>query len=230
MPIFPFALSAAEPSFLVQLWNDFIATFVTNEVYYPYLGLEGGSSLFSVKLMILGLFVGLSLASFGALYDKRVLGDAVRAILRKEAYEPETAVTLADLGYARNSIVRHSVRKSTTLRRVVRCVEEEKFLAEQEARRAEHEEKRKTDKSLGRFRELEYTFDLEHDHFYIPEKIRYTADVKFEKKGSSWIGAIVFTLVMLVGYVVLLVYLNDILDILNAFASNFEPTGPKNMI
>ena len=230
MPIFPFALSAAEPSFLVQLWNDFIATFVTNEVYYPYLGLEGGSSLFSVKLMILGLFVGLSLASFGALYDKRVLGDAVRAILRKEAYEPETAVTLADLGYERNSIVRHSVRKSTTLRRVVRCVEEEKFLAEQEARRAEHEEKRKTDKSLGRFRELEYTFDLEHDHFYIPEKIRYTADVKFEKKGSSWIGAIVFTLVMLVGYVVLLVYLNDILDILNAFASNFEPTGPKNMI
>ena len=230
MFIQPFALSAAEPSFLVQLWNDFIATFVTNEVYYPYLGLEGGSSLFSVKLMILGLFVGLSLASFGALYDKRVLGDAVRAILRKEAYEPETAVTLADLGYARNSIVRHSVRKSTTLRRVVRCVEEEKFLAEQEARRAEHEEKRKTDKSLGRFRELEYTFDLEHDHFYIPEKIRYTADVKFEKKGSSWIGAIVFTLVMLVGYVVLLVYLNDILDILNAFASNFEPTGPKNMI
>ena len=231
MHIIPYALgAAAEKSFLAQLWSDFIESFVTNEVYYPYLGLEGGSSLFSVKLMILGLFVGLSLASFGALYDKRVLGETVRAILRKEAYTPETAVTLSEIGYERNSIVRHSVRKSVTLRRVVHCVEEEKFLAEQELRRAEHEEKRKTDKSLGRFRELAYTFDLETDHFYIPEEIRYTADVKFEKKGSSWIGAIVFTLVMLVGYVVLLVYLPDILEILNDFAANFSPTGPKNMI
>lgn len=231
MYIFPFMLNAAEePSFFSQLWHDFIDTFVTNEVYYPYLGLEGGSSLFSVKLMILGLFIGLSLAGFGALYDKRVLGESVRAILRKEAYTPETAVTLSELGYARNSIVRHSVRKSVTLRRVVRCVEEEKFLAEQEQRRAEHEEKRKSDKSLGRFRELEYTFDLENDHFYIPEEIRYMADVKFEKKGSSWLGAIVFTLVMLVGYVVLLIYMNDILEILNDFAANFAPTGPKNMI
>ena len=231
MYIFPFMLNAAEePSFLAQLWNDFITTFVTNEVYYPNLGLEGGSSLFSLKLMILGLFIGLSLASFGALYDKRVLGEAVRAILRKEAYTPETAVTLVELGYARNSIVRHSVRKSVTLRRVVRCVEEEKFLAEQEQRRIEHEEKRKNDKSLGRFRELDYTFDLENDHFYIPEEIRYTADVKFEKKGSSWIGAIVFTLVMLVVYVILLICLPDILEILNDFAANFAPKGPKNMI
>ena len=231
MQIFTYALAAAEePTFLEQLWHDFVTTFVTNEVYYPYLGIEGGSNLLELKLLILGLFIGLSLASFGALYDKRVLGEAVRAILRKEAYTPEEAVTLAELGYARNSIVRHSVRKSVTLRRVVRCVEEEKFLAEQEQRRLEHEEKRKTDKSIGRFRELAYTFDLENDHFYIPEAIRYTADVKFEKKGSTWLGAIVFTLVMLVGYVVLLIYMNDILEILNAFAANFAPTGPKDIV
>ena len=113
---------------------------------------------------------------------------------------------------------------------MVRCVEEEKFLAEQEQKRLAHEEKRKTDKSIGRFRETAYTFDLENDHFYIPEDMKYMADIKFEKKGSTWLFPILFTVIMLVLYVVLLVNLPDMLEILNDFAANFEPKSPKNMI
>lgn len=230
MRILPFALSAtAEEPFLVQLWNDFIDVYVTNNVYYPYLGLEG-TDIFEIKLLILGLFLGLALASFGAVYDKRVLGNMVRTVLDRGCLSPENAQTLERLGYARNSIVRHSVKKSVSLRRVLRCVEEEQFLADQKKRRTEHEEMRKTDKSIGRFRETAYVFDLENDHFYIPEELKYTADIKFEKKGSTWLGATVFTLIMLVLYIILLIYLPEILDILNDFAANFASTGPKNVV
>ena len=230
MHFFAFAAStSSEPSFFELLWQEFRNAYVINEVYYEHLGIEG-SDLFQIKLLLLGLFLGLSIASFSVVYDKRVLGNAVRTLLKKECLSPEKAQTLSELGYARNAIIRYSVRKSIALRRVVKCVEEEKFLAEQEKLRKEHEEKRKTDKSIGRFREVAYVFDLENDHFYIPEKQKYVADIKFERKGNTWMGAILATVIMLVMYVALLLYLPEILDILNAYFANFQAQNPKNMI
>lgn len=226
---FAATISEEEAPFLVQLWRDFINVYVTNEAYYEHLGIEG-KDLFNIKLLILGLCIGLAIASFGAVYDKRVLGEMVRTLRRRDCIDPEGAKTLAELGYARNSIVRHSVRKSVNLRRVVKCVEEEQFIAEQNARREAHEEKRKSDKSIGRFREVDYVFDLENDHFYIPESQKYVADIKFEKKGTTWLGAILFTVIMLVVYVVLLIKLPDMLDIINDYAANFAPRGPKNIV
>ena len=220
---------AREPSLLVQLWQEFIATYVTNDAYYENLGLEG-SSLVQIKILLLGMFLGLAVAAFCIVYDKRVLGNMVRTILGFGCLSPEKAQTLSELGYARNSIVRYSVRKSVALRRVVRCVEEEAFLAEQKRLFEEHEEKRKTDKSIGHFREAAYVFDLENDHFYIPEELKYTADIKFEKKGNTWLGAIIFTVVVLVLYVLLLLYFDEILKILDAFFANFGSRGSKNVI
>lgn len=223
------AKAAQEPSLLVQLWREFLDTYVLNEAYYEHLGIAG-NRLFEIKLLIFGLVIGLSLAGFGAVWDKRVLGNMVRTLLARGCIDPENARTLADLGLARNSTVRHSVRKSVNLRRVVKCVEEEKFLAEQEARRVEHEEKRKADKSIGRFREVDYVFDLENDHFYIPEPQRYVAEIKFDKKGTTWLGAILFAVIMLVVYVILLINLPDILEILNDFSANYGTSGPKNIV
>ena len=212
MRFLTFAATATgeEAPLIVQLWRDFLDVYVLNEPYYEYLGFEG-KDLFNIKLLILGLFLGLAIAGFGAVYDKRVLGEMVRSLLNRGCLSPEEGRTLADLGLARKSIVRYSVRKSVNLRRVVKCVEEEQFLAEQEKRRAEHEEKRKSDKSIGRFREINYVFDLENDHFYIPEKMKYVAELKFEKKGSTWLGAILFLILMLVAYVVLLIALPHLL-------------------
>ena len=230
MRFLSFAASAGEEApFLVQLWRDFIDVYVTNEPYYEHLGIEG-KDLFEIKILILGLFIGLAIAGFAAVWDKRVLGNMVRTLLSRGALDPEGAKTLTELGLARNTTVRHSVRKSVSLRRVVKCVEEEKFLAEQEARRIEHEEKRKSDKSLGRFREVDYVFDLENDHFYIPEEQKYVAEIKFEKKGTTWLGAILFAVIMLVVYIVLLIALPEMLDIINDFAANFGPRAPKNIV
>ena len=193
------------------------------------IGIEG-NDLFQIKLIIVGLCLGLAIAGFGAVWDKRVLGGMVRTVLGRGALSPENAKTLSELGYGRSPIVRHSVKRSVNLRRVVRCVEEEKFLAEQEALRAAHEEKRKTDKSIGRFRETPYVFDPENDHFYIPEKMKYMAEIKFEKKGTTWLGAILFAVIMVVVAIVLLIYISESLDIVNDFAANFQPRGPKNIV
>lgn len=228
MRIFSFAASNAEEMpLIVELWLHFYDNYVVNLGYYEHLGLET-QDLINFKIMLLGLFIGLAVASFGIVYDKRVLGDAVRKLLREECLSPESAKTLVELGYGRSATVRHSVRKSVSLRRVVKCREEEEFLRAQEEQRLAHEEARKTDRSLGRFREVDYVFDLENDHFYIPEELKYTADIKFEKKGNSWFFSILFVVILAILYVVLLVFLPDMLQIIDDFVGGFSPTS--NMV
>lgn len=212
---------------IVELWQHFYENYIINPGYYEYLGFET-QDLINMKIIIFALFVGLAVASFGIVYDKRVLGEAVRKLLREECLSPETGKTLVELGFGRNSALRHSVRKSVSLRRVVKCREEEEFLRKQEEQRLLHEEKRKTDRSIGRFREIPYVFDLENDHFYIPEELKYTADVKFEKRGNSWFFSIFFTVILAIMYVVLLVYLPDMLEIINDFVGGFSSTS--NMV
>ena len=218
------SLSSESVPLIQELWEHFYDNYFNNNMYYEYLDMDQ-TDLVWLKTLILGLFVGLSIASFATLYDKRTLGNMVRRLIATDCLSPEKAQTLEQLGYARSSIARHAVRKSVSLRRVVRCREEEEFLAEQEQRRTEHEEKRKLDRSLPRFRDAEYRFDLEHDHFYIPEDMKYMADVKFERKGTTLFAAILFTVLLAIGYVILLVNLPSILDILNDFVGGFSYTG-----
>ena len=199
-----------DSSFWKNLWNTVFA----DETNYEYLE-KGAVSLTSLRMIIVGNFIGLALACFAAVFNKRVLGDFVRKVLREEALSPETAKTLSELGYERNTCIRSSVRKGVNLRRVVRCREEEAYLLELEQKQAEYEEKRKENPKLPKFKAESFRVNADEHHFYIPEEMKYMADVKFEKRGSTWLGAIVFIVVLLILAVVLFLTLPYILTVLN---------------
>lgn len=223
------ALSNEQTPFWKELWLYIYENHIAPPVYYEHLNMET-ADVVNLELLVLGLFVGLMIASFGIVYDKRVLGELVRKLLATDCLSPEKAQTLEELGFARNSIIRHSVRKGINLRRVVRCREEEAFLASLEEKRAAHEAKRREDPALGKFRETAYPFDLEHDHFYIPEDLKYTADFKFSKKGNSWFAAIMFMVLLVILYVVFLTFLPSMLEILNDFLGGFTQQGSVDYI
>ena len=67
------------------------------------------------------------------------------------------------------------------------------------------------------------------DSFFIPEKMKYTADIKFEKKGSTWLGAIIFAVIMLVVFIVAMVALPYLLNLLNDMVGGFSST-PDNIV
>jgi len=46
-----------------------------------------------------------------------------------------------------------------------------------------------TDKKV-KFKEIPYKIDVSTAHFYIPEDLKYTAELKFEKKGTDWLSFI----------------------------------------
>ena len=229
MVAFLFRLAANEEDMplIQELWQYFYNTYYQNDVYYGNLNLDTGDMIM-IKNILLGLFIGLSLAAFATVFNKRVLGNFVRKLLADEVLCAENAKTLAELGYDKKYAIRSAVGHSTNLRRVVKCREEEIYNAEIEEKRLSYEEQRKPDRSLRRFRSEPFHVDPLKHHFYIPEDMKYTADIKFEKKGTTLLGAILFVVIMAIAFVVLIVSLPGIFTVLDDFVGSLG--GSKTVI
>ena len=78
----------------------------------------------SLGIVIWALFFGILLACLLALYEKRVIGNYVRALLTKGAKSPEKALTLAETGFRKNAFVRSALRRKTALSSLVFTPEE----------------------------------------------------------------------------------------------------------
>ena len=227
---FPTILTVQEEE--MPLWRElgihFYETYYGNSVYYPNLNLDTDSMIF-IKNLILGIFIGLCIAAFATVYNKRVLGNFVRKLLREECLSKESAKTLSELGVMQNYAIRNAVRKSVNLRRVVRCREEEEFLAEQENLQHEFKGASKRNKKAVS-REEKFEMDTANDHFYIPEDMKYMADVKFESRGTTWLGAILFVIIMAIVFVALLMFLPQIFETLDSFVGGFSSMGKSNIL
>ncbi len=230
MKLFYAALTVSEEELPLwkELWQYFYNTYLDPSEYYEHIDV-GTGTLLSVRIIILGLCIGMVLAGFGAVFNKRVLGNVVRKILSAGALSPESAMTLEELGYENNFFVRLAVRKSTSLRRVVKCREEQEFNASQTEKYNEYLKLKAENKNIPKFKDTEYKINPYADAFYIPEEMKYMADIKFDKKGSTWLGAIIFTIVMVVVFVAIMVALPHILGLINDLAGSVD-TSPDNIL
>ncbi len=178
----------AEPTILENIGN-FLRDFF-NPRLEGYTNFEFSEGAPSLKIIIFGLFIGVLIASFSMIFIKTTLGRLVRAILAKNALEEENAVTLADCGLEKHIFIRMALRRGYTLRRVVRCVEEERFMADARREAEEYEEKRREAKEKGSrlpaYREPRFKAKPQDCHFYIPEKDKYTAEMRFHARGSGY--------------------------------------------
>lgn len=159
----------------------------------------------SFSMIFIGLFIGIIVAAFSAIYNKRILGDAVRNIINSKCADEKSAKTLSELGYGRNTFVRSALKYGSAMRKYVLCVEDEKRIAEL--------------KEDGK--EIPYNFktDLDSAHFYIPEENRIKADIRYEKKGTSWFA---FFGILIGGTVFLVLFIKvfpDLLKLVDNFLS-----------
>ena len=229
-------LSGEEPSLIKELYDYFVEKYFTPQ-YGDYNHIElGNSSMISLPMILIAFFIGVNIAAIYAIFNKRVLGDFVRVLNYRDANTPETALTLEELGFHKNTAIRSSLKSGVTLRRVVKCREEEEFLAALEKKRAEFEaaqvsgndgegdpnaKKQLFGSKQPKFREAEFKLDLSSAHFYIPETLRYTADIKFEKKGTDWmayLAVLVITALLVVGIIWIF---PDILQLIDNFITMF---------
>ena len=80
----------------------------------------------TLSQIIIGILFGCMLASFVVVYQRTYLGRMVRALLKAEAQDEDSARTLAELGLAHSGLIKYTLRSRTSaLRKVVRYVGEE---------------------------------------------------------------------------------------------------------
>ena len=163
--------------------------------------------MITVGTVVFGIYIGALIACVAMFYNRQIVGGAVRRMLEANIDSREKAITVSELGYKKNFFVRSLFRDSNSLRKVVKCVEEENFYAEQNASRIEYEKKREAGEKLPRFRDEIYRIDIENDHFYIPEEQNIAATTKFRKKGSTWGSMIISIVLLTVAFFALLLFL-----------------------
>ena len=205
-------------TFLQDIANKYYDLYVSFSVEYANIKIFA-SEMKMICSLILGLSVGIIVAAFLSLFTKRTLGDFVRKVIECEALSPETAKNLDELDYFDKLTIRRAVAKSVSLRRVLRCREEEEFYAEQKIKREEHNKKRAEDRKIKKFKEIEYKIDPDNDHFFIPEDLKYMAEIKFDKKGATLRAAIATSVIVIIAFFAIMIALPEILEFLNGIAA-----------
>ena len=210
---------------IVYFFRNYFETIRTTE--YENLGISSGSMI-TVPMIVLAIAAAIIFSSIAAIFNKTVFGNFVRTVIKSEALSKESAKTLEELGYDEKLIIRRSVRRGTNLRSVVRCVEEEEYNERTRAAREEYD--KNPDPHKPKFVDVPYQIDPDNDHFYIPEENKYKADMKFDKRGTSWGMFWVVTVITVVFSIVLLAYLPKILEIANEFFGAVGNSAPKDRI
>ena len=216
------ALSKAEPSLWQEIWNYIYNNYFSPDaVVFENLSF-GDNTAVTLRNIVLGLFVGIIAASLFIVIDKRVLGAFVRKLLREDCTSAEKAKRLYDLGFVTKYSIRNGVRRSSVLRSVVRCREEDEYYAALAEQKQSYEQKRAEDSTLPPFKEIPYRVDPDTDHFYIPEEKKYSAEMRFDKRGTTWIGFAMVIVVAIIGFAVLMFALPEILKLIDSFVGSFS--------
>lgn len=211
----------------LNLWDE-IATRYANSVFfelfaylrervfsvnfgvYENISLGAGSGV-TARNLILGIALGLLVAAAVTVYVKAVPGGFVRALLRGESLSRDRAKTLRELGFFRSVGIRRELARDGSLCRVVRCVEKEDFLSEQAALPANKRAKKP------------FRVDFRTARFYIPDDLRYRAEVRYDRGGSDWRVYVVGMALVLVAAVLLCRYLPAILSLADLLISLLSP-------
>lgn len=136
----------------------------------------------TARSIILMAALGIIIAAGMTAYTRNHLGKLVHKMLKQDITSPERAQTLYQLGYFRSASIRRELSRGVNLRRVVRCCEEEEFLASVEEKRKEYE----ADRPKKPFVAPAFEMDFTTARFYIPEDLKYRADTRYRTKGSGW--------------------------------------------
>lgn len=143
----------------------------------------GGSSF---ELAVWGMYFGIFLACLLALYEKRVIGGFVRTLLKKEAFSPEKAMTLQELGYGKNPFVRGALRGKTALSSLVYMPGEDPEItgAPEEGDIHAQIHARPAIRSAAAVKSADA-------RFYIPAPLRHRAALRFEQHGTHLMAVLV---------------------------------------
>ena len=147
------------------------------------------SSMTNIEVLVWALFIGFVIASFMIFYHKRIIGSFVRALLDRQAVSADSALSIYDLGFEKNGLVKNALRSDATLRRLVWEVDDNM--------------QKREDGVI--FSARTSTLDLNNAKFYIPSENKIRAELRYSAKGTDVFAIIIAVVIfMAVAYAALL--------------------------
>lgn len=183
----------------------------------------------TMRSLVLALTVGIVVAAIATARMRGGLGGFVKKLIKEECLSPESAKTLFELGYFRSPMIRRELERGTILRMVVHCCERDERDAAKAAENAVSENAADTSQNLKKLQKRTYVLqksekiDFMTAHFYIPEDLRYRAEIRFEEKGSSWRSAILLIVAAVVVAALLCAFLPDVVAFIDNLITFFAP-------
>lgn len=177
-----------------------------------------------VRNIIFALAAAIIVAACVTAYTRVSMGAFVRRLISEGALSKDEAKTLMELGYFRDPSIRRALARGSALDMVVRRVgdgrpepaEESREEAAQETAENEGAEGTDVAENAPRMRFNGEKIDFTTARFYIPEALRYRAEIRFDPKGSGWRSAIVISAFAVVTAAVLCFFVPELIQ----FADN----------
>lgn len=175
------------------------------ELYNPFISLD---------LIVWALFAGFVLASLLALYNKRIIGGFVKAMLRDECLSPETAKTVTELGYGTDWFIKNALRTDTVLCRFVVRIDKDMDGTENPAESDGGEKKKRQPKHD--------VIDFSTARFYIPEELKYKADVRYANRGTNLFTFVLGVVALIAAAFAAIYFIPDLIQLIDNFITQMH--------
>ncbi len=176
---------------------NFVGLYDNFELFNPFI---------SVKLIVWAVFAGFVFASLLAIYQKRLIGGVVKTMLAEGATSPEGAKTVSELGYSTDWFVKNALRTDVTLARFVSRIDKEP---------GEDEEPKLT-------RSGRPVIDFETARFYIPEDLKYKAEVRYARKGTDFAAFGICVAIFIAAAFAAIFLIPDLIQLIDNFIGTFQ--------
>lgn len=160
-----------------------------------------GSSLVSLRIIIVAVMIGVFVAAAISFYNRRVLGRFVRALAKRECFDKDSAKTVSELGFDTDKRVLHSL-KNGMLSRMIRCIGRDELAEKLLSDTGNAKEAKADEKNMCTLEKIvykkeknaelcgEYENDFSFDRFYLPREKSNSLEKLFEKEESGVVSLI----------------------------------------
>ncbi len=191
---------------------------MSSALLYDYVNVS--YPLESLEIVVWGLFIGFVIASLMAVYNKGLIGGFIKALLSNECTSEESAKTISELGYGTDYFVKNALRTNTVLRRFVVRVDYVLPRPEGEEAATDETTPEKPPK-VERTRGGHEIIDFETARFYIPEELKYRAEVRYARRGTNVVSLIVTVIILAVAAFGVLYLVPEMVQLLDNFIGTF---------
>lgn len=194
--------------FHVYLYENF-------ELYNPFI---------TVELLVWALFGGFVFAALLAVYNKRLIGGLVKRILSENATSPEKALTVTELGYGTDWFIKNALRKDAALLRFVARVDapsaEDVTNGDAEGKVTEGDTNGNAD--VDKAAAPVKMIDFETARFYIPEELKYRAEVRYAGKGTDFVAFGICVVIFAAAAFAAIFLIPDLIQLIDNFIGTFK--------